>query len=100
MKRSRESPYGSFISFVYHTAIHLLPPRARVILEYLRAHRRWPNLKNPQTLNEKITWRKLYDRDPRMPDLVDKIKAAGLLGLNRNTLQRRIAELKIPVSKK
>jgi hypothetical protein len=67
------------IRFVYHKLIDVLPPRARVILEYLLVHRRWPNLKNPQTLNEKITWRKLYDRDPRMPDLVDKVKAKEIV---------------------
>ena len=59
--------------------IHALPPRARVTLEYLLVHRRWPNLENPQTLNEKVTWRKLYDRDPRMPDLVDKVKAKEIV---------------------
>src|SRR4051794_5575231 len=62
-----------------HTALNRLPPRARVRVEYLLVHRRWPHLKNPQTFNEKVTWRKLYDRDPRMPDLVDKIKAKEIV---------------------
>lgn len=30
------------------------------------------NLENPQTFNEKLQWLKLYDRDPRYTDLVDK----------------------------
>ena len=67
------------IKVVYHKAIDVLPLRARVALEYLLVHRRWPNLEHPQTFNEKITWRKLYDRDPRMPDLVDKIKAKEIV---------------------
>ena len=32
------------------------------------------NLDNPQTFNEKIQWMKLYDHDPRYPDLIDKLK--------------------------
>jgi hypothetical protein len=52
----------------------LLPARLNVVIGHMQAHYRLPNLKNPQTFNEKIIWRKLYDRDSRLPDLVDKIK--------------------------
>lgn len=33
-----------------------------------------PRLKNPRTFNEKILYRKFYERDNRMPDLMDKVK--------------------------
>lgn len=32
------------------------------------------DLKNPMTFNEKIQWMKLYDHDPRYPELIDKLK--------------------------
>ena len=32
------------------------------------------DLKHPVTFNEKIQWSKLYDCDPRFPDLIDKLK--------------------------
>lgn len=32
------------------------------------------DLKHPKTFNEKIQWMKLYDRNPRYTDLVDKLK--------------------------
>jgi hypothetical protein len=41
----------------------------------VRHHGRLPDLNNPQTLNEKIAWRKLYDRNPLLPVLVDKVRA-------------------------
>ena len=30
------------------------------------------NLKNPQTINEKLQWLKLYNRDPKYTQYVDK----------------------------
>ena len=33
------------------------------------------DLEHPRTFNEKIQWMKLYDHDPRYPDLIDKLKA-------------------------
>lgn len=35
------------------------------------------NLKNPQTFNEKLQWLKLYDHNPKYPDLVDKHDVKG-----------------------
>lgn len=52
-----------------------LPARWHVELDHLRFHGSFPDLKNPRTLNEKIAFRKLNDRDPRMPRLADKIMA-------------------------
>jgi hypothetical protein len=43
------------------------------MLDQLTVHGRFPDLKNPKTFNDKIAWRMLYDHDPRMPPLVDKI---------------------------
>ncbi len=52
-----------------------LPAKAHVVLDQLRVHHRLPNLKHPRTFSEKIARRELFDRDPRIPALVDKIAA-------------------------
>ena len=55
------------------TAIsHLMPDK--MYLKYMfRSHfGKRLNLKNPKTFNEKLNWLKLYNRDPRYTDLVDK----------------------------
>ena len=52
-----------------------LPTRAHVVLDHLRYHGRLPNLQHPRTFSEKIAYRKLHDRDPKIPQLVDKIAA-------------------------
>ena len=59
---------------LYWQVMSLLPMRARVSMDYFRAHGRWPNLRQPETYTEKMLWRKLYDRDDRLPDLVDKVR--------------------------
>jgi hypothetical protein len=56
-----------------------LPERQHVILDHLRFLGTLPNLKDPKTFSEKIAYRKLYDRDPRMPPMVDKITAKELM---------------------
>lgn len=39
---------------------------------YLKYFHRFPDLKNPQTFNEKLQWLKLYDRRPEYTKMVDK----------------------------
>jgi hypothetical protein len=54
---------------------NLLPKKWHVRIDHLRIHGTLPNLEHPRTFSEKITYRKLYDLDPRMPKLIDKIAA-------------------------
>ncbi len=63
----------------YRSMMSCLPARLNVIVGYAQAHYRLPNLKNPRTFSEKVAWRKLNDRDPRLPDLVDKIKVKEIM---------------------
>jgi hypothetical protein len=60
------------------------PAALRVAITHRWRHGRWPRLAHPVTFNEHVQWRKLHDRDPRMPPLVDKLRvkdfAAELLG--------------------
>jgi hypothetical protein len=55
--------------------LRLLPVRAALNFEHVVYHRRFPGLDNPITFNEKIAHRKLFDRDPRLPLLADKLLA-------------------------
>jgi hypothetical protein len=58
--------------------------RLRVSLAYGWRHRRLVRLDRPRRFTEWVQWRKLYDRDPRMPPLADKLAVkehvAALLG--------------------
>lgn len=65
----------SILRPIYRTAIDLLPARAHVMFDYARHLGRLPNLEYPRGFNEKIAWRKLYDRNPLLPVLVDKVRA-------------------------
>lgn len=67
-----ESPLGTCVKRV-------LPDRAAVTLQFYRHLGYVPNLRNPKTYNEKIQYRKFYDRDPRMPPLVDKVGAKAIV---------------------
>jgi hypothetical protein len=56
-----------------------LPDQLALRLQYHSAHGRFPNLTNPKALSEKIQYRKLYDRDPRLPIWADKIKVKPIV---------------------
>ena len=46
---------------------------ARIGLTYWWRHGRLPDLANPTRFTEWVQWRKLFDRNPRMPALTDKV---------------------------
>ena len=52
--------------------LRYLPDKVYIQLQFLYHFRRFPNLKNPQTYNEKLQWLKLYDRKPEYTTMVDK----------------------------
>jgi hypothetical protein len=58
---------------IWRTFTQIIGPKNHIILEHLRYIHTLPNLRDPKLLNEKIAYRKLYDRDPRMAPLIDKI---------------------------
>src|SRR4051812_11174448 len=47
---------------------------------YRQHYGAYPNLLNPKTFNEKILWRKLFDRDPLIPIFSDKVRAKSAVG--------------------
>lgn len=74
------NPYDDIKAAIWET----MPDRLAIALQYRKRHRRFPNLRNPRTLTEKVQYRKLYDRDPRLPIWADKVKVkpiiAGIIG--------------------
>jgi hypothetical protein len=44
-----------------------------LVARYARIFRRWPKLRNPQTFNEHILSKLLFDRDPRLTLFADKL---------------------------
>jgi hypothetical protein len=59
----------------YLNALRPLDNETAVRLDYLRALGKLPNLTAPCTFTEKVQHYKLYECDPRMPRLVDKLEA-------------------------
>ncbi len=53
-------------------ASRLLSDSAYIRLAFYRSMKRFPNLKNPQTFNEKLQWLKLHNRKPEYTTMVDK----------------------------
>ena len=53
----------------------------RTYLSYLYAATFWKKMhwENPQTFNEKMTWLKVYGRDPKYTTMVDKYSAKSLV---------------------
>lgn len=59
----------------YWVARYLIPDSLYVRLKYRKAFRKWPDLKNPKTFNEKLTWLKLNDHNSLYTLMVDKYEA-------------------------
>ena len=58
---------------------HIIPDGLLVRVQHRRYLGFFPDLKNPVTFNEKLNWRKLYQRDPRFIDYSDKIKVKPIV---------------------
>ena len=59
--------------------LKLLPDETLVRLEFMYNLGRFPDLKNPKTLNEKIQWIKLHDRNPLMTLCTDKYEVRKIV---------------------
>jgi TupA-like ATPgrasp len=64
--------------------IDRLSDYSAVNVQYFQCFRRFPDLKCPETFNEKIAWRKLYQRNPKFRIFSDKVavkaEVAKLIG--------------------
>lgn len=46
----------------------------RLMISYFRNMGYWPQVSLPRNFNEKFLWRKVFDRDPRFPECIDKLR--------------------------
>lgn len=53
-------------------ALKFLPDKLYIQIYYFSHFKKFANLKNPKTYNEKLNWLKLYDRNPQYIKMVDK----------------------------
>lgn len=67
---------------VYRQTLQAMPATLALSIQFRRLQGRWPDLLHPKTFNEKLQWRKLYDRNPLWPTLVDKVAVKALLKRN------------------
>lgn len=69
---------------LYRLIFDHMPDYLAVNWVYYRAFGKLPRLQHPQTFNEKVNWRKLYQRNPRFTLFADKLavkeEIATLLG--------------------
>lgn len=63
------------IKKLYHQLLAALPSEKAVEFDHFIHHFKLPQLDDPVTFSEWVQHRKLYDRDPRLPELSDKILA-------------------------
>ena len=72
------------IKSIAKKATHIIPDSLFIRMAYFRRMKKFPNLKNPQTFNEKLQWLKLHNRKPEYTTMVDKYEAkkyvADLIG--------------------
>jgi hypothetical protein len=76
--RKRAHPAYIRVALVDHIILPLaalaLSPAAYNSLETFLFLGYWPSLRDPQTFNEKLLWRKLYDENPLYPIVTDKYR--------------------------
>lgn len=65
------------IKTLYRRVRGVMPVRVRASLGYLKGHGSLPHLRAPRKFTEWVQHRKVYDRDPRLPELADKVLVKG-----------------------
>jgi hypothetical protein len=65
---------------VYETIKQTLPDPLFNILAYLKTHRELPALIRPKTFNQKVLYRKLFDRRPILSQFADKYAVRTYVG--------------------
>lgn len=69
----------SLLHRLFVRVFYAFPAAWTVRLGYLWRFGRLPDLKDPKTFNEKVNWRKLYQRDPLFTIFADKIEVKDRL---------------------
>lgn len=68
-------PEWAFGVILRHCFASMMDDKTFIKWEYFSGMRKFPNLKNPQTYNEKLQWLKLHDKHPEYTRMVDKYEA-------------------------
>ena len=70
-----------------HSTRTLWSDKAYIKIKYRLLNGTWPDLKNPQSFNEKLNWLKIHDRNSRYTLLADKYKVKEIVSdLTNNQL--------------
>lgn len=56
-------------------AMRYIPDKLYIQIYYFAHFKKFCNLKNPKTYNEKLNWLKIHDHNPLYPSIVDKYEA-------------------------
>ena len=67
-----KNPFRVFSILAMRGFFNWLEDEQYVKLQFRAQVGKWPNLKNPETFNEKLQWLKLHDRKPIYTTMVDK----------------------------
>lgn len=75
IKRIFKNPYSGLSLILDHIAPFIKDDEKYIRWMYYTVFRRFPDLKNPQTYNEKLQWLKLHDKHSEYTNMVDKAEA-------------------------
>lgn len=83
---------------VYHLILKLSPSILRVKIKYFRVYKKWPDIENPKTFNEKIIRRMVFDKNPKYSELSDKFLVRQYIKdlINEDVLIPLIVQTKNP----
>lgn len=79
IKRLIKLAYYSYPGYLFTDFINKLTAYKKEKQRVSRKIGYYPNLKNPQSFNEKILWKKIHDRNPLLPIISDKYKVRGYI---------------------
>lgn len=77
LKKWADNPWRIGLSFARRGWLNALSDKAYLSILYRANFKKKLDWKDPKTFNEKLQWLKLYDRDPRYSEMVDKYAAKG-----------------------
>ena len=84
LKKAISNPLSVFSHLAVRGWFHWIPDKLYIKVMYRSQIKKRLDLDNPKTLDEKLQWLKLYDRQPRYTKMVDKYEAkriaADILG--------------------
>lgn len=77
-------------SLIWRRIDRTIPAWAAVLRAHFAVHHRFPNILNPQTFNDKVVHRILFDRRPLLTEMADKYAA-------RNYVEKRLGSEILPL---